>query len=62
MNTIPLPHPCCFDLNDWAFENEPEVFEAVRYLQPSSQYDLFLSLWHKAGRSVEGFESALFSE
>ena len=62
MKTIPLPHPCCFDLNDWAFENEPAVFEAVRYLQPSSQYDLFLPLWDKAGRSTEGFESALFSD
>ena len=62
MDTIPLPHPSSQDLNDWAFENANEVFLAVRYLQPSIQYDLFLSLWHKAGRSVEGFESSLFSD
>lgn len=49
------------DLNDWVFENQPEVFEAVRYLQPSSQYDLFLSLWNKAGKPTEGFESDLFA-
>lgn len=54
--------PCFADLNDWVFENQPEVFEAVRYLQPSSQYDLFLSLWNKAGRPTEGFESALFED
>ena len=53
--------PCFTDLNDWVFETQPEVFEAVRYLQPSSQYDLFLSLWNKAGRPTEGFESALFA-
>lgn len=62
MDTIPLPHPSSHDLNDWAFENANEVFLAVRYLQPSTQYDLFLSLWHKAGRSVEGFESSLFRD
>ena len=54
--------PCFADLNDWVFETQPEVFEAVRYLQPSSQYDLFLSLWNKAGKPTEGFESALFSK
>ena len=62
MNNIPRPHPSSHDLNDWAFDNAPEVFEAVRYVSPSAQYDLFLSLWDKAGRSVEGFESALFFE
>ena len=58
----PLPHPSLHDLNDWAFDNAPEVFEAVRYLSANTQYDLFLSLWHKAGRPVEDFESALSFE
>ena len=47
--------PCFTDLNDWAFETHPEVFEAVRYLHLSSQYALFLSLWNKAGKPTEGF-------
>ena len=52
--------PSFADLNDWAIENQSDVFDAVRYLQPSTQYDLFLSLWNKAGRPTEDFESALF--
>ena len=58
---VPWPHPASHDLNDWAFENASEVFEAVRYLAVS-QYDLFLSLWHHAGRPIDGFESALWNE
>tara|TARA_B100001093_G_scaffold146019_2_gene138724 strand:- start:10728 stop:10979 length:252 start_codon:yes stop_codon:yes gene_type:complete len=58
---VPWPHPDWADLNDWAFENATEVFETTRYLS-ISRYDLFLSLWHHAGRPVEGFESALWTK
>lgn len=58
---VPWPHPDCADLNDWMFEHANEVFEATRYLAVN-QYDLALSLWHRAGRPTEGFESALWTK
>jgi len=59
---VPWPHPDYTDLNDWLFEQASEVFEAFRYHQPSSQYDLALSLWHRAGRPTDGFECALWTK
>ena len=60
IDSIPWPHPDWADLNDWAFENENELFEATRYM--ACRYDLFLPFWHKAGRPTKGFESALWTK
>ncbi len=59
---VPWPRPDCADLNDWLFEQENAAFESTRYLSPSIIYDLALSLWHRAGRPTDGFESALWTK
>jgi hypothetical protein len=56
---VPWPHPSVFDLEAWVAENKPEVYTATRYLY--SVYDIYLSVWHDAGRPTEGFEDTLFT-
>ena len=56
------PIPDIADLNDWIFDHEPALFEATRYLQPTSQYDVWYPVWEAAGRPTEGFESSLWEK
>ncbi len=42
--------PDIFDLEEWVARTYVGVVEAVHYLHASAQYDLYLKLWHDAGR------------
>jgi len=36
-------------LNDWVLENNPNEFEAGRYLSPDAQYIWHLTVWRENG-------------
>ena len=59
---VPWPRPDISDLNDWMMDHDPAIFAATRYLQPTNQYDIWLVIWHEAGRPTTDFESALWTE
>ena len=42
--------PDCFDLNDWCVLTQPDFYKAVKYLQPSIQYDLIRKFWIECGK------------
>ena len=42
--------PDMFDLNDWLMEYDRKLFDALHYLDPSTQYDCYIIAWEKAGK------------
>ena len=61
-NQVPWPRPDWTDLNDWYLDHAPVEFNIIKYLPLSDAYDVQLVAWHNSGRSIEGFESALWTE